>query len=260
MICQTILELPTDMGYFSYLPPELLPEIADLLTLSDMNTFYQTGKKLPSVIPTALFSKTQKHLEQLESKLFEITDLRIHSNPMNNSYYSNFKKQSHEDTKINSKERCEALRECICRIFWDMTLSEILRITDIFPTEDPLLLSKIIKSHSKFVQSLRIEKNNDKNLALFLRMLGANQLRVKVLNLCIDHLDDTTVTLFANAIRKNKSLTDVHFEYPLSYPKYLKEPIEAIKENEQIVCAKFKTIGEKVWDTIKNKKSYIKVL
>lgn len=249
-----ISQIPTGMGYFTYLPPELLNEILmDYLTISDINTLHQAGKNLNPVIATALFAKTEKHLEQLEAKLFEITDLRIHSNSMNNRYYT-LPKNDLKKLKNGSEERCIALRDCVCRIFWDMNLNEIFRIMDLHVTEDPLLLSQIIKSKSSHVQYIKINKSNDKNLILFLKMLGGNQLRVKVLNLCINPLDDTVVTLFANAIRENKSLTDLHFEYPISYPKYLKEPIESIKENEQIGSAKFKPIGEQGWHVIKDKK------
>ena len=253
MISQTVSDTPTDMGYFAWLPPELLTEVMDHLPISSMNTFHQTGKNLNPVVATALFAKTQKHLEQLECKLFEITDLRIHSNPMNNRYYTLPKNELKKSTKNGSEERCIALRNSVCRIFWDMSLNEIFRIIDVYPIEDPLLLSQIIKSHSSHVQYIKINKTNDKNLILFLKMLGGNQLRVKVLNLCINPLDDFIVTLFANAIRENKSLTDLHFEYPLSYPKYLKEPIESIKANEQIGFAKFKAIGEQGWGVIKDK-------
>lgn len=249
MISQT----PTDMGYFAWLPPELVNEIINYFPISDINALHQTGKNLNSVVATALFAKTQKDLEQLEAKLFEITDLRIHSNSMNNRYYTLPKNELKKTTKNGSEERCIALRNCVCRIFWDMNLNEIFRIMDLHSSEDPLLLSQIIKSHSSHVQYIKINKTNDKNLILFLKMLGGNQLRVKVLNLCVNPLDDTIVTLFADAIRKNKSLTDLHFEYPLSYPRYLKEPIESIKESEQIVCAKFKAIGEQGWDLIRNK-------
>ncbi len=254
MISQTSAT-PTDMGYLAWLPNELINEVINYFPISDMNALHQTGKNLNPVIATALFSKTQKDLEQLECKLLEITDLRIHSNSTNYDNYKFFKSETEKWTKNGSKERCIALRNCVCRIFWDMNLNEIFRIMDLHPSEDPLLLSQIIKSHSTFVQYIKINKTNDINLILFLKMLGGNQLRrVKVLNLCIDPLDDTIVTLFANTIRKNNSLTDLHFEYPLSYPKYLKEPIESIMENEKIVCAKFKAIGEQGWDVIKNKK------
>lgn len=252
MISQTPSHTPTDMGYFAWLPPELVNEIINYFPISDINALHQTGKNLNPVVAAALFSKTQKDLEQLEAKLFEITDLRIHSNSMNNRYYT-LPKNELKKLKNGSEERCIALRNCVCRIFWDMNLNEIFRIMDLHPSEDPILLSQIIKSHSTFVQYIKINKPNDKNLILFLKMLGGNQLRVKVLNLCVNPLDDTIVTSFADAIRKNKSLTDLHFEYPLSYPKYLKEPIESIQENEQIVCAKFKAIGEQGWDVIKNK-------
>lgn len=248
-----ISEKTADMGYFSCLPPEILNELINFCPIVDVRALYQTGKNLSPIVGNILFAKTQKHLEHLDSKLFEIHDLRIHSNSMNTRYYSLYKEKSVEKAKSGSEERCVALRELICRLFWDMSLSEIFTILDQYSMEDPLLLSQIIKRHaSSFVVNLKINKKNDKNLKLFLKMLEGNQLPVKCLKLFIDPLEDTIVTLFAKAIQKNKYLTKLDFEYPLSYPKYFREIMDSIKGNNRLTFVRIKPINEPNWFVIKD--------